>query len=103
MPIASAARTANGAPAGSTAIATSSTAATLALADQYRGLAAAIDELTEPGTADGKRHRVDPGDDAGGRERAGQMLRVDQQADAEHRLRQPRDDRDGEQSPHAGG
>ena len=93
-PIASATRTASGAPAGSTAIATSSAAATLALASSTEVWPRRSTSWPSSGPPTPSASAVDAGDDAGGGERAGQVLRVDQQADAEHRQRQPREDRE---------
>ncbi len=70
---------------------------------QHRSLAAAVHELTEARAADADRQPVRAGDDAGGGERAGEVLHMDQEADAEHRQRQPRKDREGEQASRAGG
>ena len=64
--------------------------------EQDGGLAAAIDEPPEGGTAgalgDGERAR----DESGGGEGAGALLDVDEHADREHRQRQAGDDRGGE-------
>jgi hypothetical protein len=68
---------------------------------QHRSLPTAVDELAKPRATDTERDRIDAGDDAGRRERAGHVLRVDQEADAEHRRRQSRDDRDDQQAPRA--
>ena len=53
--------------------------------------------------ADAERDRVGAADRAGGGERAGQVLGVDQQPDAEHRQRQAGDDREDEHAASAGG
>ncbi len=62
-----------------------------------------VDELPEQWPADAERDRVDAGDHAGRGERAGQVLGMDQQPNAEHLQRQPREDRGAEQAPEAGG
>ena len=63
---------------------------------QDGGLPAAVDEPAQRGPAgalgDGERAR----DEAGGGERAGELLDVDEHADREHRQRQAGDDRGGE-------
>ena len=70
---------------------------------QHRGLSTPVDELPEQWPADADRDRVDAGDHASRGERAGQVLGMDQQPDAEHRQRQPREDRGDEQASYAGG
>ena len=70
--------------------------------EQHGRLAAAIDERAEQRAADPQRERVGARDQAGGRERPGQVPGVDEQGDAEHRQRQARDDRHGEEAKGAG-
>ena len=76
MPAASATRTASEAPAGSTAIATSSAAATVALTSSTEVCPRRSTSLPEQRPADAKRDRVDAGDHAGRGEGAGQALRM---------------------------
>ena len=103
MPAASASRTASEAPTGCTAIATSSVAATVALTSSTEVCPRRSTSLPEQRSTDAERDRVDAGDHAGRGERAGQVPGMDQQPDAEHRQRQPREDRGGEQASYAGG
>ena len=79
----------------------SSSAAAPALTEQHRALPAAVDEPAQPRPADAERDGVGAADRAGGGERAGQVLRVDEQPDAERGERQPGDDRDDEQATSA--
>jgi hypothetical protein len=63
---------------------------------QHDRVPAAVHDPPEQRAADAERAGEDCGDEAGGGERAGQPLGVHQQADAEHRQRQSRDDREDE-------
>ena len=102
MPAASASSSASEAPAGNRRDRDQQRAGGAGADEQHRRLAATIDELAEQRAADAQRDRVDAADEAGGRERAGQMLGVHEQPDAEHRQRQPREQRDREQLAGAG-
>ena len=70
---------------------------------QHRGLSTPVDEPPEQRPADADRDRVDAGHRSSRGERAGQVPGMDQQSDAEHRQRQPREDRGGEQASYTGG
>ena len=99
---ASATSSATGAPAGSAAVPARAAPATSALGEQDLRLPAAIDQPAEQRPADAERHGEGARDDAGRRERAGQVAHVDEQRDAEHGHRQARDDRDGGEAQGAG-
>ena len=70
--------------------------------EQHRRLPTPVDERAEQRAAEAERDRVRARHDAGHSERAGQVLGVDQEPDAEHRQRQPGDDRAREQAAGAG-
>ena len=70
--------------------------------DEDHRLPAAIDQPAEQRPADPERHGEGARDDAGRRERAGQVAYVDEQRDAEHGHWQARDDRDGREAQGAG-
>jgi hypothetical protein len=70
---------------------------------EHRRLPASIHHATEQRATDPERDGVDAGHEAGGAERPGEVLGVDEQADAEHRQREAGDDRDGEEAARVGG
>ena len=71
-------------------------------AEQDGGLATAVDEAAKEWAAEAQGGGIRARHQAGGAERAGHVLGVDDQGDAEHRQRKPGEDRDREQMKRTG-
>ena len=100
---ASATSTAGGVLDGASPVMTSAERRHGGAGDEHRRLTAPVDEPSEQRGGDRAGDRVSAADRAGDGERAGQLLSVDEQRDAEHREREASEDRASEQRACSGG